>query len=71
MHARGHCTHVAPTWTVQVIKRANDTTYGLAAGVFTRDINKANSLARALKVGSLVNEFLNTLPCPALPCPLN
>lgn len=41
-----------PTWAVQVIKRANDTTYGLAAGVFTKDINKANCLARALRVGN-------------------
>ncbi|KAM7269090.1 hypothetical protein ACFE04_024587 [Oxalis oulophora] len=37
----------------EVIKRANDTSYGLAAGVFTKDLDTANSLARALRVGTV------------------
>lgn len=28
--------------------------YGLAAGVWTKDVNKANYFARALKVGGVV-----------------
>ncbi len=39
---------------MQVLRRANDTEYGLAAGVFTNDINKANSLARGLKARSVL-----------------
>ncbi|KAK8636680.1 hypothetical protein V6N13_124421 [Hibiscus sabdariffa] len=37
----------------EVIKRANTTSYGLAAGVFTQDIDTANTLTRALKVGTV------------------
>jgi aldehyde dehydrogenase (NAD+) len=37
----------------EVIKRANDTPYGLAAGVFTRDIKKAHLVASALQAGSV------------------
>ncbi|XP_047312300.1 benzaldehyde dehydrogenase, mitochondrial-like isoform X2 [Impatiens glandulifera] len=41
-----------------VIKRANNTQYGLAAGVFTKDVNTANRLSRALRVGTVwVNCF--------------
>lgn len=36
-----------------VIRRANNTRYGLAAGVFTKDLDTANTLARALKVGTV------------------
>lgn len=42
----------------EVIKRANATRYGLAAGVFTKNIETANSLTRALRVGTVwVNCF--------------
>ncbi|GAB2214231.1 hypothetical protein Droror1_Dr00018572 [Drosera rotundifolia] len=42
----------------EVIKRANNTHYGLAAGVFTQDIDTANTLTRALKAGTVwVNCF--------------
>lgn len=34
-----------------IIARANDTEFGLAAGVFTRDISKANSFARQVAAG--------------------
>lgn len=36
-----------------VIARGNDTTYGLAASVWTRDINKAHKAARGLKAGTV------------------
>ncbi|CAM8912667.1 unnamed protein product [Rhodiola kirilowii] len=37
----------------EVIRRANATKYGLAAGVFTKDLNTANTLSRALRVGTV------------------
>ncbi|KAF8399279.1 hypothetical protein HHK36_015144 [Tetracentron sinense] len=37
----------------EVIRRANATHYGLAAGVFTQDIDTANTLTRALKAGTV------------------
>jgi len=42
----------------EVIKRANASRYGLAAGVFTNNLNTANTLTRALRVGTVwVNCF--------------
>ncbi|KAL6497460.1 Aldehyde dehydrogenase 2 member B4, mitochondrial [Orobanche gracilis] len=42
----------------EVIKRANATRYGLAAGVFTKNIDAANTLSRGLKAGTVwVNCF--------------
>lgn len=42
----------------EVIKRANATRYGLAAGVFTKNIHTANTLIRALRAGTIwVNCF--------------
>lgn len=35
------------------VLQGNDTTYGLAAGVWTRDISRAHKVARALKAGSV------------------
>ena len=35
----------------EVIKRANDTTFGLAAGVFTQDINRAHRVISKLQAG--------------------
>eukprot|EP00268_Persea_americana_P005376 TRINITY_DN117_c3_g1_i1.p1 TRINITY_DN117_c3_g1~~TRINITY_DN117_c3_g1_i1.p1 ORF type:complete len:538 (+),score=124.78 TRINITY_DN117_c3_g1_i1:488-2101(+) len=41
-----------------VVRRANNTRYGLAAGIFTSNIDTANTLTRALKVGTVwVNCF--------------
>jgi len=37
----------------KLIASANDTIYGLAAGVWSRDIAKANQLANAIKAGSV------------------
>ena len=40
-----------------VIKRANATEYGLASGVFTKDINKAMYVADQIDAGTV---FVNT-----------
>ena len=41
-----------------VVKQANQTIYGLQAGVWTRDINKAHGVARALRAGTVhVNQY--------------
>ncbi|KAL4397376.1 hypothetical protein AHAS_Ahas01G0185700 [Arachis hypogaea] len=37
----------------EVIKRANATRYGLAAGVFTKNIPTANTFMSALRVGTV------------------
>ncbi|KAG1364074.1 putative Aldehyde dehydrogenase family 2 member B7, mitochondrial [Cocos nucifera] len=37
----------------EIIQRANATEYGLAAGVFTNNMNTANTLMRALRVGTV------------------
>lgn len=37
----------------EVIKRANNSHYGLAAGVFTNNLDTANTLTRALRVGTV------------------
>lgn len=37
----------------EVLKRANGTSYGLAAGIYSNDINKCLSLAHALEAGSV------------------
>ncbi|CAD7092579.1 unnamed protein product [Hermetia illucens] len=43
----------------EVIERANNTTYGLAAGILTKDINKAMTFANAVEAGSVwVNSYM-------------
>ncbi|MGE0741206.1 MAG: aldehyde dehydrogenase family protein [Hyphomonadaceae bacterium] len=42
----------------EVIKRANDTNFGLAAGVWTRDITRAHAAIKRLRAGSVwVNHY--------------
>jgi acyl-CoA reductase-like NAD-dependent aldehyde dehydrogenase len=42
----------------QAVQMANQTVYGLQAGVWTADINKAHSVARALRAGTVhVNQY--------------
>ncbi len=36
-----------------VVLQSNDTTYGLAAGVWTRDVSKAHRVARAIRAGTV------------------
>lgn len=50
----------------EVVRRANNTTYGLAAGVFTRDLDIANTVSRGLRAGTVwincYNNFDATMP---------
>jgi aldehyde dehydrogenase (NAD+) len=42
----------------EVIDRANDTPFGLASGVWTRDITKAHAAAKRIRAGSVwVNHY--------------
>lgn len=46
------------TDAADVVRQANDSVYGLQAGLWTRDINKAHGIARALKAGTVhVNQY--------------
>jgi acyl-CoA reductase-like NAD-dependent aldehyde dehydrogenase len=47
----------------EAVEVANGTIYGLAAGVWTRDLNKAFTIGRALKAGTVeVNTFMAGSP---------
>ncbi|KXS16051.1 aldehyde dehydrogenase [Gonapodya prolifera JEL478] len=47
----------------EVLERANNTTYGLAAGVFTKDLNRAIRVSSALEAGTVwVNCFMEIGP---------
>jgi aldehyde dehydrogenase (NAD+) len=37
----------------EVVRRANDTPFGLGSGVWTKDLSKAHRLARAVRAGSV------------------
>ncbi|KAN0023752.1 hypothetical protein ACTFIV_008139 [Dictyostelium citrinum] len=55
---------ILPFKTVdEVIKRANNTTFGLAAGIWTKDISLALNVSNRLKSGSVwVNEYYSIMP---------
>jgi acyl-CoA reductase-like NAD-dependent aldehyde dehydrogenase len=47
----------------EVVQKANDTPYGLAAGIFTRDLARAHRVSRRLKAGSVwVNTYSAVSP---------
>jgi aldehyde dehydrogenase (NAD+) len=50
----------------EVIARANDTAFGLAAGVWTRDITKAHAAAKRLRAGSVWINYYQAMD-PAMP----
>jgi aminomuconate-semialdehyde/2-hydroxymuconate-6-semialdehyde dehydrogenase len=63
----GPCTTVMPFDSEdEVIQRANNTTYGLAASVFTQNVNRAHRVAAQMEVGLVwVNSwFLRDLRTP-------
>jgi aldehyde dehydrogenase (NAD+) len=58
---------VLATWPFrdldEAIAAANDTPYGLAAGVWTQDVGKAHAVARRMKAGMVsINEYPVTFP---------
>src|SRR5438445_66817 len=49
----------------EAILRANDTPYGLSAGVWTQDVAKAHAVAKRLQAGMVsINEYPVTFPQP-------
>lgn len=49
----------------EVIDMANDSDFGLAGGVFTKDINKAIKVARGIRTGRIWVNTYNTFPAGA------
>lgn len=49
----------------EVIERANATHYGLAAAVFTRDIDKANHVVQGLRAGTVWVNTYNVMAAQA------
>mmetsp|Transcript_25508 Transcript_25508/g.42784 ORF Transcript_25508/g.42784 Transcript_25508/m.42784 type:complete len:185 (-) Transcript_25508:378-932(-) len=51
--------------TNEVVRRANASTYGLGAGVFTKDIRKAITVSNALRVGTVYVNCYNVFDAGA------
>jgi len=52
----------------EAIEKANDSPYGLGASVWSKDLDRAERVARALKVGNVaINNHMLTEANPALP----
>ena len=49
----------------EVIRMANDSVYGLAGGVWTRDINRAIRVSRAIETGRMWVNTYNSVPAGA------
>ncbi len=49
----------------EAIRRANDTPFGLAAGVFTRDLSRAHRVAAAFEAGTCYINTYNDAPVEA------
>lgn len=47
----------------EVIKRANDTVYGLGAAIFTENITRAHDVAKKIKAGSKLRSRVDFLQC--------
>lgn len=55
--------HNSLPFSRQVLDRANDTTYGLAAGVLTNDVSRAMMFAQGIQAGSVwVNTYFSITP---------
>ena len=53
------------TWSDEedMLRQANNTVYGLACGIWTRDLNRAHRLARSMDVGMIwINRYYNFKP---------
>jgi phenylacetaldehyde dehydrogenase len=48
----------------QLVRSANNTNYGLAAGVWTRDISKVHRVAEALRAGTVWINCYNVFDAP-------
>jgi len=47
----------------ELIERANKTEYGIAAGIFSKDIDKVNHIMQGLRVGTVwINTYLALSP---------
>ncbi|XP_053312336.1 aldehyde dehydrogenase X, mitochondrial [Spea bombifrons] len=51
--------------TEEVIARANDTRFGLAAGIFTQDLDRAMYFIQALQAGTVWVNTFNAIACQA------
>lgn len=49
----------------EIIERANNTVYGLAAAVFSKDVDKINYLVQGIRAGSVWVNCYNVFGCPA------